>query len=208
MVRKAVLLIFCGALAALFALPGSAGATVFCVDTTPGVLVDNDSIDPSCEAPQGTILSALLGAQGQAGTDTVLVGPGSYTLPNAPNEAEVHYASSDAVHLRGIGNPHLTMGGTAGLQSGVKIFAGDGSSVEGLSLTIPANADASGDWGFEIGGWINGQVLARDLHVDGPTATNASAFILNHGANLVDSAVQFPAQASFRISVRVATSSS
>jgi hypothetical protein len=196
MVRKAVLLVFCGALAAMFALPGSAGATVFCVDTTPGVLVDNDSIDPSCEGAQPTLSSALGAAQGQAGTDTVLVGPGSYTLPNAPGEAEVHYASVDAVHLRGIGDPHLTMGGTGGMQTGVKIFAGDGSSVEGLSLTIPANADGAGDWGFDIGGWINGQVLARDLHVDGPTATNATGLVLNHGANLVDSAVQFPAQSS------------
>ena len=59
MVRKAVLLVFCGALAALFVLPGTAGATVFCVDTTPGVLTDNDSIDPSCEAAQPTLLSAL-----------------------------------------------------------------------------------------------------------------------------------------------------
>jgi hypothetical protein len=192
MVRKAVLLIFCGALAALCVLPGSAGATVFCVDTTPGVLVDNDSIDPSCEGPQPTLDSALLAAQGQAGTDTVLVGPGSYTLPNAPNETEAHYASSDILHLRGIGNPHLTMGGTGGMQKGIAIYAGDGSSVEGLSLTIPANADGGGDWGFAIGGQGNGEVLVRDLHVDGSTATNASGVVLNHGANLVDSTVVLP----------------
>jgi hypothetical protein len=192
MVRKAMLSVFCGALAALLVLPGSAGATVFCVDTTPGVLVDNDSIDPSCEAPQGTLLSALLAAQGQAGTDTVLVGPGSYTLPNAPNETEVHYSSSGILHLRGIGDPQLTMGGTAGLQTGVSIFAGDGSSVEGLSLRIPANVDPSGDRGFEIGGQGTGQVVARDLHIDGPAATNATAMILDHGGDLVDSTIALP----------------
>lgn len=192
MVRKAVLFIFCGALAALFALPGTAGATVFCVDTTPGVLVDNDSIDSSCEAPQGTLLSALLAAQGQAGTDSVLVGPGSYTLPNAPNEAEVHYASSDVLHLRGIGNPHLTMGGTAGSQSGISIFAGDGSSVEGLSLTIPANADGATDWGLRIAATGTNQVFARDVHVDGPSATNVQAIELATGGNLVDSTVTLP----------------
>jgi hypothetical protein len=195
-VRKALVLIVSGALVALFALPAMAGATVFCVDTTPGALGDNDSIDPSCEAPQPSILSGLLAAQNQVGSDTVLIGPGSYTLPSAPNESEVHYSSSDALHLRGIGGPHLTMGGTEGMQAGVSIFAGDGSTVEGLSLTIPANVGGATDWGFEIGGWASGQVLARDLHVDGPAATNIQAIQLNHGGNLVDSTVALPEVAS------------
>ena len=192
MVRKAFLLIVCGALVVLFALPGVAGATVFCVDTTPGVLVDNDSIDPSCEAPQGTLLSALLAAQGQPGADTVLIGPGSYTLAAAPNEAETHYASSDVLHLRGIGDPHLTMGGTQGMQTGLSIEAGDGSTVEGFSMTIPANVDVAGDWALAVGGVGISQVLVRDLHFDGPAATNARAIVLDHGSTLVDSTVALP----------------
>ncbi|HKZ14379.1 MAG TPA: hypothetical protein VJL81_11085 [Solirubrobacterales bacterium] len=190
------MLIFLGALGVLFALPGMAGATVFCVDTTPGVLVDNDSIDPSCEAPQPTILSGLAAAQNQAGPDSVLIGPGSYTLPSAPNASEVSYASEGVLHLRGIGNPHLTMGSTVGLQSGISIFAGNGSSVEGLSLTIPANADIAADWGLEIGGVGASVVLARDLHVDGPAASNAQGIELGTGGKLVDSTVKLPEVAS------------
>jgi hypothetical protein len=196
MMRKAVLLVFCGALGALFALPGTAGATVFCVDTTPGVLVDNDSIDPSCEAPQETLPTALQAAEVHAGTDTVLIGPGSYTLPNAPNATEAHYSGSDVIHLRGIGDPHLTMGGTAGLQTGINIYAADGSSIEGLSLTIPANVDVPTDWGLRISTTGANQVFARDIHIDGPAASNAQAIELGTGGNLVDSTVTLPEVAS------------
>lgn len=196
MVRKAVMLVFCGVLGALFTLPGTAGATVFCVDTTPGVLGDNDSIDTSCETPQETLPTALQAAEVHAGTDTVLVGPGSYTLPSAPNAAEAHYAGSDVIHLRGIGTPHLTMGGTAGSQSGINIFAADGSSVEGLSLTIPANADVATDWGLRISTTGANQVFARDIHIDGPAASNAQAIELGGGGNLVDSTVTLPEVAS------------
>jgi hypothetical protein len=195
-VKKGLFLLVLGVLGGLLALPGMAGATVFCVDTDPGVLIDNDSIDPSCEAPQGTILSALLAAQGQAGTDTVLIGPGSYTLPSAPNESEVHYSSGGVLHLRGIGDPHLTMGGTQGLQTGMNIFTGDGSSVEGFSMTIPANVDSSGDWALAVGAEGAGQMVVRDLHIDGPSATNADGIVLNHGATLIDSTVALPAVAS------------
>ena len=196
MVRKALVLIVCGALVALFALPGMAGATVFCVDTTPGVLVDNDSIDASCEAPQPTIKSGLLAAQNQAGTDTVLIGPGSYTLPSTPNEIEAAYSSEGVLHLRGIGDPHLTMGGTAGMQTGIDIRAGDGSTVEGLSVTIPANSDGSTDWAIRIGANGNSQIFGRDLHVDGPAASNSQAIELAGGGHLADSTVTLPEVAS------------
>jgi hypothetical protein len=195
-VRKALLSIVCGALVALFVLPGIAGAAVICVDTTPGNLADNDSIDPSCDTAEPTIGAGLLAAQGQPGTDTVLIGPGNYTLPSAPGETESHYLSSEVLHLRGIGGPHLTMGGTTGTQLGMEIVAGDGSTVEGFSLTIPANADVPTDFGLAIGGYSSSQVYARDLRVDGPAASNAQAILLNHGANLIDSTVALPAQAS------------
>ena len=45
--------------------------------------------------------------------------------------AEVHYAGPDVVHLRGIGDPHLTLGGMSGLQSEVNILAAASSTGTG-----------------------------------------------------------------------------
>jgi hypothetical protein len=186
---KWLTMVVLGAAAVLMLLPGSAGANVYCVDATPG-LGDNGSVDPSCMTPLATMAEALSAARINAGADSVLVGPGNYTLPNSASD-ELTYSDStpgNVLTFRGIGQPHLTMGGTSGDQVGIFVSAVQGSSVEGLTVTIPANSDSNGDTGLRLGG----KVVGRGLTVNGPAATNANGFNLTAGSTLSGSTVDLP----------------
>ncbi len=185
--------------AASFVLPTSASAIIYCVDTTPGLLENNDSIDPTCETPASTVSAGVEAAAADPGEDTVLIGPGSYVLPSPSNRnPDVTYRSADVLHVRGIEEPHLTLGSTSESQIGFWIFAGAGSTVEGLRLTIPANVDSATDYGFVVEGDRNnareplGPVLLKEVNVDGPQASKAVAFGLRPGAVLADSSVELP----------------
>jgi hypothetical protein len=180
-------------LAAMTTVPTLAGATVYCVDAA-GSLKTAKGIDPSCETAQTSIGAALNAAAAHAGEDTVLVGPGSYTLPAKPGGgAEVEYENTNAgnlLHLRGIERPHLTLGSTLDNQTGIKVEATAGSTVEGLRLTIPPNADGTSDRAITLGGL--GGVVGRDLFVDGPNATNAVGVALTAEGRLSRSTVDLP----------------
>jgi hypothetical protein len=180
-------------LAALTVAPTVAGATVYCVDAA-GSLKTAKGIDPSCETAQTSIQAALNSAAMQAGEDTVLVGPGSYTLPAKPGGgAEVEYVNTNSgnlLHLHGIERPHLTLGSTQESQTGIKVEATAGSTVEGLRLTIPPNVDGTSDRAITLGGL--GGVVGRDLFVDGPEATNAVGVVLTADGRLSRSTVDLP----------------
>lgn len=193
--KKLLLSIVLGTVAMCLAVPALASANVYCVDTTPGQLGDNDSIDASCETPKGTIQEALGEASANPGEDSVLIGPGAYALPDTPNASELLYSDAGVLHMRGLGHPHLTMGGTEGSQTGLSVVAGDGSSVEGLTLTVPSNVDVKGDTGIYLAVAGSGQLVAKDLHVDGATAANARGFS-PHRTVLTDSSVEFSLGAS------------
>ena len=89
-----------GVAAALMLLPAAATATVYCVDNTPGTLSDNSSVDPSCKVATMTIPLALETAQKSAEPDSVLIGPGSFTLPTGagPSYFELFYESFERQH--------------------------------------------------------------------------------------------------------------
>ena len=149
--KKLLLSIVLGTVAMCLAVPALASANVYCVDTTPGQLGDNDSIDASCETPKGTIEEALGEASANPGEDSVLIGPGAYALPDTPNASELLYSDAGVLHLRGLGHPHLMMGGTEGSQTGLSVVAGDGSVPwPADSPVAPASAygrtKAAGEW--------------------------------------------------------------
>jgi hypothetical protein len=184
------------ALAALVLLPALASATVYCVNSS----------DPSCQTPAATIAAGLLAAETHAGADTVLVGPGNYTLPDKPNAAEVSYNNTNVgntIDLRGAGDAtHLTMGGTVEDETGVYLVAPEGSMVERMSLTIPANVDIPADHAFAIGGGAVG----RELSVNGPASSNVQGIELFSHAALERSTVDLPVDASPSNTAIVATS--
>ena len=117
------------AAATLMLLPAGASATVYCVDNTPGTLSDNSAVDPSCKVATMTIPLALESAQKSAEPDSVLIGPGSFTLPAGagPTYYELYYNSfnDNAIEIRGSGADatRLTMGSTTGVQKGLRITA-------------------------------------------------------------------------------------
>ena len=190
----------------LLSLPTFASATVYCVDDTPGTLADNDAIDPSCESPVGTVVAALAEAGTHAGADTVLLGPGELTLPATPNADEAHYSAGqpeNVLILKGTTGTHLTMGGTAGVQTAFNIAAPAGSRVEGVAVTIPANVDAFGDTGFRF----SGAVVGRDLTVEGPAAQNARGVTLGAGTALQGSTVLLPVSSAMEDAAVSVTSS-
>jgi hypothetical protein len=193
-VSKKLLICVLVVAAMLMVLPTLASATVYCVDDTPGVLGNNDEIDPSCESAVATVAAALTEAGAHAGADTVLLGPGELALPSAPGANEASYSTGEAANVvivRGTKTTHLTMGGTAGVQTGFSIDAPAGSRLEGFAVTIPANVDGSGDAAFRL----NGQVVGRDLRVEGPAAQNARGLILGAGTALEGSTVLLPVSA-------------
>jgi hypothetical protein len=194
--RKQLVALLVAALAALAILPAAASATVYCVDTTPGELADNDAIDPSCETPSETVGTAVAAASASgAEADTILIGPGEYTLSPNPGGSEVYYFSANpanTVVIRGLGEPHLTMGGTEGMQTGIYLTAPAGTAIDDLRLTIPANADVAGDAGI----WLGGGAVASGITVDGPEATNAAGVRLYGTSTLVGSTVDLPVSAS------------
>ena len=166
-----------------------ASATVFCVDAAGSM--EANSIDASCETPKAAIQEALNAAAANAGEDTVLIGPGDYTLPAKANGNEVEYVSAtpgNVVHVRGVGDPHLTMGATTATQAGLQVTAPAGSTVESLRLTVPANEDGGGDTALRLGGSAVGIAIA----VDGPEATNATGVNLFNGTELRQSTVDLP----------------
>jgi hypothetical protein len=182
------------ALAALWSAPG-ASATVYCVDDTPGELADNGAVDPSCETAQATIAAAVTTAESHAGPDSVLIGPGEFTLtPVGSNGAYYNgVAAENTLQVRGAGagSTHLTMGSTAGSQVGLWAYGPAGSTLSDFELTIPANSDGTGDKGIVIGG----AVLAERVKVDGPDATNATGVLLGGGSpSLRRSQVQLPVE--------------
>ena len=129
---------------ALWCVPATASATVYCVDDTPGELGDNLTVDASCETGVATVGAAITAAEVHAGPDSVLIGPGDFTLPAgaSPSEVEAYYyggAPDSTIELRGSGiaSTHLTMGGTSGLEKGIWINAPAGSVVSDFELTIP-----------------------------------------------------------------------
>jgi len=196
MLTKASLFIASCALAALLLLPGTAAAKVYCVDTTPADLANNNSIDASCDTATTTLTKGLELAEINPGTDSVLVGPGDYTLPAKANGIEANYNEpGQIVHVRGIGSPHLTMGGTTGSERGVSVIGAGGTTVEDLALSIPANVDGNSDIGFFIGSSVKDGAIARNLGVDAPAANNSQAISLGL-ARLVESRVTIPAGAS------------
>lgn len=179
-----------------------AEAKVLCVDTTPGNLADNLNVDPSCEQGKAKIGEALEAAAALPGADSVLIGPGNFQLPSAPGAIEAHYNSltpGNTVVVRGdlSGGTHLTMGGTSGNEWGLAIQGPTGSRVEDLSLTIPANADGTSDWGV----YLEGGIVAERLVVDGPAAYNASGVLLSLGATLADSSVELKPEKSYNNAV-------
>jgi len=184
------------ALAALWLATG-ASATVYCVDDTPGELADNGSVDASCETGKATIAEAVTAANSHAGADSVLIGPGEFTLAPSGNIG-VYYYSTEAANtlvLRGsgAGKTHLTMGSTSGYSTGLWLYAPAGSKVGDLELTIPANSDGMGD----VGAIIASGLVAEDLVVDGPAATNATGVRLGAGTpSLRHSTVEMPIAAS------------
>jgi hypothetical protein len=187
------------ALTAACVAASAASASVYCIDDTPATLADNLGVDASCETGVETIVAALTDAEGHAGPDTVLVGPGEFTLAPAslPSKIEAYYNGNgeNSLQLRGAGSglTQLTMGSTESSQKGIWINAPAGSTVSDLGLTIPANADGGGDIGFvfSLG------VLAEGLNVDGPAATNATAIVLGAGGPVLrDSTVAMPIEAS------------
>ncbi len=195
-----------GALVAICALLSigarAAEAKVLCVDTTPGNLADNLDVDASCEQGKAKIGEALEAAAALPGADSVLIGPGQFLLPSAPNAIEAGYnslAAGNTVVVRGDpgGQTHLTMGGTSGNEWGLAIQGPAGSRVEDLSLTIPANVDGSSDWGV----YLEGDIVAERIAVDGPSAYNASGVILSLGARLVDSSVELSPEKSYNTAV-------
>ncbi len=186
-------------LAAAWCFPGTAAATVYCVDATPAELADNLAVDASCDAGQETIEAALTTAEGHAGPDSVLVGPGEFTLSpsSGPSKIEAFYSGSgeNRLQLRGAGADltHLTMGSTLETQKGLWVLAPAGSVVSDLRLTIPVNADGGGDTGLTLGG----SAVGEDLVVDGPQATNATGvFLGNPAPSLRRSTVDLPVAAS------------
>src|SRR5262245_43306439 len=149
--KRATIVALAAVAAALMLVPGTATATVYCVDATPGNLSDNWSVDPSCKTLSSTIPVALAAAETSPEPDSVLIGPGNYSLPTgvAPSFQQVHYSSSggNTLQLRGAGadQTKLTMGSTAGVQTGLRISAPAGSSVSRFALRIPANVDSNQD---------------------------------------------------------------
>ncbi|MBS1879680.1 MAG: hypothetical protein JST31_09220 [Actinobacteria bacterium] len=192
MPSKLPFLIASCAIAALFLLPGTAAATVYCVDTTPGDLSDNKSIDASCETGTATLTSGLALAETHPGTDSVLVGPGNYVLAANPGGPEANYSEpGQVVHVRGIGSPHLTMGGTTGTEYGIAVTGAGGTTVEDLALTVPANSDSNAEIGIKIVGSLSGDAVGRNLSVDAPAGNNTQGIMLSR-AKLVDSRVKIP----------------
>jgi len=186
----------------------TAEAKVLCVDTTPGNLADNLNVDASCEQGKAKIGEALEAAAALPGADSVLIGPGQFPLPSAPDAIEAHYISltpGNTVVVRGTpgGQTHLTMGGTSGNEWGLAIQAPAGSRVEDLSLTIPANADNTSDWGV----FLEGDIVAERLSVDGPSAYNASGVILSYGATLADSNVELNPEKTYSTAVVISNGS-
>ena len=169
--------------AVLMMFPAGASATVYCVDNTPGTLSDNSSVDPSCKVATMTIPLALETAQKSAEPDSVLIGPGAFTLPVGvgPTYYELYYTSfnDNTLQLRGsgTGSTQLIMGSTTGTQEGLHINAPAGSSIWGFLMTIPKNGDSNHDRGISM----DGGVVARDVLIDGPDAHNATGFILGSG---------------------------
>jgi hypothetical protein len=169
--------------AALTLLPAAASATVYCTDNTTGTLSDNFSIDSSCKVATMTIPLALESAQKSAEPDSVLIGPGNYTLPAGvgPSYYELYYNSfnDNTIQIRGAGvdATRLTMGSTTGVQKGIRITAPTGSSISDLRVTIPSNSDANSDIGIEMEGGVD----VHHLLVDGPTASNAVGVHLGGG---------------------------
>jgi hypothetical protein len=119
--------------------------------------------------------------------------PSNYTLPNAVSNELSYNDTTPANKLifRGIGQVHLTMGGTIGNQVAVAVTAPEGSSVENLTVTIPANADGNGDYALRLGG----QVVGRGLTVNGPAASNAQGINLLSGTTMTDSTIDLPVNA-------------
>lgn len=188
------------ATAALWCVPATAGATVYCVDDTPGELGDNLAVDPSCETGVETVAAAITAAEVHAGPDSVLIGPGDFTLPagSSPSEVEAYYyggAVDNTIELRGSGiaSTHLTMGGTSGNEKGISINAPAGSGVSDFELTIPPGGDLPG----EVALTLDGGTVARGLLIDGPGVANAVGVALGTGAPaLHELTVDLPVEAS------------
>jgi hypothetical protein len=184
---------------ALWWVPATASATVYCVDDTPGNLGDNLAVDASCETGVAEVSAALTAAEVHAGADSVLIGPGDFTLPAgaSPSEVEAYYYSGGAagpIELRGSGtaSTHLTMGGTSGFEKGIWINASAGSVVSDFELTIPPGADVPGEVALTLDGTV-----ARDLLIDGPGVTNAVGVALGGGTPaLHEVTVDLPVEAS------------
>jgi hypothetical protein len=175
----ALLLVAPVILLAGLALPPAAGAVVYCVP--------DNTIDPYCETAQGTIAAALAAAEASVTVeDTVRIGAGSYS------EAGLLYNSGGAnvIHVIGAGTTMtaLTIPNTTGNVTGLLIAAPSGSTLEGVTMTIPANADANGDKGV----WLTDATLGQNLVVDGPLASNATGVDLDASASLVNSTVDLP----------------
>lgn len=188
--------VLAAALVALWLAPG-ASATVYCVDATPSELADNKAVDASCETAKATIAEAVTTANSQAGADSVLIGPGDFTLAPEGNIGAYYFSAEAAntIVLRGsgAGKTQLTMGSTTGYETGLWLSAPEGSRVADLELTIPANSDALGDTGMILAGAVAGE----DLVVDGPAATNATGVYLGAGTpSLRHSTVELPVAAS------------
>ena len=179
-------------LVAVVLLAPTASARVYCVDDTPGQLADNFDVDASCQHPIGTIAAALGVAQGHAGPDSVLIGPGHFTLPalsGEPGDAvEAQYlagpdADGNQIELRGAGRDltRLTMGSTHGSQVGFEIQAAAGSSLSDFALTIPANAD---NW--EVTGiFLAGALAVHDVRIDGAAASSTTGLFTEFGTPIL-----------------------
>jgi hypothetical protein len=200
-VKKGLCLAAAIAAFSALALPGSAAAVVYCVDDTPGDLEDNNLIHPSCETGAATIPSAFISAQA-SGTDvdTVRIGPGDYDVLVSGGAG--YFANNPANNVSVIGagaaETRLSLTNTAGSMTGLQVQAPPGSTVEDLSMMIPANIDGSGDTGIGLFGGTAG----IGLLVEGPAASNASGVRIAGPSELRDSTVDLQVTSPSNIAVR------
>ncbi len=165
-------------------LPAAAQANVYCVP--------NLGIKPACQGAtqEATVQDGLDAAKAHAGADTVLVGQGSFT-------GGVYSESADPLNTidligAGTGQTKILVPSQPGSDQGIGLTAPAGSTVSGLTVSIPDDGDTESDRGI----FLDFEARADDVAVEADSAAdNVDGVVMSGSAALDNSSVHLPADA-------------
>jgi hypothetical protein len=186
-IRWILLAAVLAALTALFALPESAAAVVYCVP--------DNSVDPACQTAEATIQDGIDAAEASAGPDTVKIGSGTY--PTTDPNGFYYNTGNGPVTIDGAGQGQTVITVTAPVSDpgfftqyeGIQIdSSGDGSAVSDLTVTLPTPTPPNAHQQYL--GIDGGTLDIARVTVSSPPAAPINGFgILIHYGGVTDATV-------------------